>query len=151
MYSPNGMCSDSMMFCGAFGHHRGQPVTQLVMMMWRLARLLRILRLASLIKNRIYINMFWMVNIIGNWYGIVFYFKSRSLFGFCLIWALGGSDIGQKNGGRLTKILPARQTYFGGSLASPSGKTHFRTKTHHTNKSVILIKNNHCPSFCSFS
>jgi len=33
-------------------------------------------------------------------------------FGFCLIWALGGFNIGQKNGGRLTKISPARQTHF---------------------------------------
>jgi len=28
------------------------------------------------------------------------------------IWALGGSNIGRKTRGRLTKILPARQTIF---------------------------------------
>jgi len=42
------------------------------------------------------------------------------------MWALEGANIGQKEGGRLIKILPARQTHFGSSLASPSGKIHFR-------------------------
>ena len=60
--------------------------------------------------------------------GFVFFVDSRSFFGFCLIWALGGSNIGQKTGGRLTKILPARQTHFGGFFGQPFGEKTFSEK-----------------------
>jgi len=46
-------------------------------------------------------------------------------FGFCLIWAVGGSKVGQNTGWRLTKTLPARQTHFGGVLGQPLGENTF--------------------------
>jgi len=46
-------------------------------------------------------------------------------FGFCFIWALGGFSIGEKDGGRLTKILPAKQTYFWEFLGQPFGENTF--------------------------
>ena len=42
-----------------------------------------------------------------------FYINSLTFFGFCVLLALGVFYIGQKDGGRRTKILPGRQTHFG--------------------------------------
>ena len=58
-------------------------------------------------------------------------------FGFCLIWALAGSNIGQKTGGRLTKILPARQTHVWEFFGQPFGETTF-SKKHAPNKTGIF-------------
>ena len=44
-----------------------------------------------------------------------------SFFWFCLIWALGGSNIGQKTRGRLIKVLRARRTYFWRFFGQPFG------------------------------
>ena len=54
-----------------------------------------------------------------------FNINSRSFFGFCLILALRGCNIGQKNGGRLTKTMPARQTHFGEFFGQPFGESTF--------------------------
>ncbi len=62
--------------------------------------------------------------------------NSRSFRGFCVLWAVGGSNIGQKSSGGLTKNSPARQTILGISLASPLGKINFR-QTHPT-KNVVF-------------
>ena len=66
--------------------------------------------------------------LIRNVYGIfvfVFILILCFFFGCCLIWALGGCNIGQKGGGRLIKILPARQTHFGDFFGQPFGKNTF--------------------------
>ena len=57
--------------------------------------------------------------------GFCFNINSLLFFGFCIIWALGGSKIGQKTGGRLTKILPAEQTHFWGFFGQPFGTNTF--------------------------
>ena len=44
---------------------------------------------------------------------ICVYINSLTFFGFCVLLALGIFNMGQKDVGRLTKILPARQTNFG--------------------------------------
>jgi len=53
-------------------------------------------------------------------------------FRFCLIWALGGSNIRQKNGGRLTKILPARQTNLGEFLGQPFAENTYSKNQHNS-------------------
>jgi len=45
------------------------------------------------------------------------------------MWTLGGSNIGQKNGGKLTKILPARQTHFWEFFGQPFGENTFSKNT----------------------
>ena len=73
-------------------------------------------------------------------YGIVFVsIDSRSFSGFCFIWAVGGGNIGQKCRGRLTKILPARQTHFGDFFGQPFGENTFSTNAP-PKKSVSLIE-----------
>jgi len=59
-------------------------------------------------------------------------YSFSAIFGFCLIWALGGSHIGQKDRGWLNEIL------LEGSLASPSGELHLR-KTHPPIKSYARL------------
>ena len=54
---------------------------------------------------------------------------TRSFSGFCLIWALGGFNIGQKGGGRLNKILSARQTFFGEFFGAAFGESTFSKNT----------------------
>ena len=70
----------------------------------------------------------------------VCYINSRSCFGFCVLLALGGFNKGQKDGRRLSKILPARQTHFWEFLGAPFGEMHLRTKQQ--NESVIFVKQN---------
>ena len=70
-----------------------------------------------------------------------FYINSQSFFGFCLTWALGGVNIGQKIGGRLTKILPARQTHFGGCFPQPFGGNTSSKK--HTQNKICNLEENH--------
>jgi len=49
----------------------------------------------------------------------------RTFFDFCVSWALGGLNIGQKGGGMLTKLLPGRQTPFGEFFRAPFGENTF--------------------------
>ena len=63
-----------------------------------------------------------------------------SFFGFRLIWALEGSNIGRKTRGRLAKILPARQTNFWGFFGQPLGENTF-SENASQNKSAIFIEN----------
>jgi len=83
------------------------------------------------------------LGLIGNIYiyiyGIFLYINSRSFVGFCVIWALGGSNIGKKKGGRVTKIVPARQTHFGEFFGQSFGEITFSINNNAPNKSVILM------------
>jgi len=63
-----------------------------------------------------------------------FIYEFSVIFGFCLIWALGGYNIEQKTSGSLAKILPARQTQFGGFFGQP-----FETKTFSKNTSNTSV------------
>ena len=69
--------------------------------------------------------------------GFLFDLNSQSFFGFCLIWVLGGSNIGRKGGGRFNTILAARQTYFGEFFGHPSGKNTFSKNAPPKNSSFI--------------
>ena len=55
----------------------------------------------------------------------IFYISSRTFSDFVCLWALGVFYLGQKTGGRLTKILPARQTHFVEFVCQPFGETTF--------------------------
>ena len=77
--------------------------------------------------------------LIGNICGVCFYINSLLFFRICLIWALGGYKIGQKNGGWLTKISPARHTHFGEFFGQLFGPTKL-SKNAPQNKSVTLME-----------
>jgi len=57
------------------------------------------------------------------------YIHFLSFFGFCVLWASGGFNIGQKDGGRRTKILPGRQTHSWEFFSATFGENTF-SKTH---------------------
>lgn len=67
-----------------------------------------------------------------------FHNYSLSFFGFCLMWAVGRSNIGQKNGGRLNQILLASKPILRGSLASPS-RQQKKSKNSPKSKSIVLM------------
>jgi len=66
---------------------------------------------------------------------IIGYFSDLAL------WALGVFNIGQKGGGRPTKILPARQTHFWELFGQPVGKNTFSRKDAHTPPKCYVNEN----------
>jgi len=67
----------------------------------------------------------------------VFYISSLSFFGFCVLLALGGFNIGQKGGGNY--FLPARQTHFGEFCWAPFGGNTFSENAPNKKRSYLCL------------